>query len=281
VLRPFLLIAAGFLPWVAIHARSLHAKSGGRFWIEPMGFGDALQTALLATFGGTFREVLLFLSPVVLLLLSPIGDFGRLGRMAMAALALLAMLDLAVAVISLQTPLTVPRYFLAFLPTGLLAASVIAARLSTVLLAAWLALCGTVSLTTAASALFPLSVTGYPAWEHHSTFLAQGGIRSLIFYLDDPLNPSLDPRQLEELGGFFLRRAGRDLPVLAVSLRPGATNFQEKSSLPRPTGIIKVSSGLLSYREDREWLVRLTENWPDTACDGDPYQDKSVACIMY
>ncbi len=279
VLGPFLLLTAGFLPWVAVHTHSLLAMSGGKFWIEPASFGDSLWMATLATFGGTPWEMLLLLLPLPALLL--LGK--RLQQAEIVALGMVVLvisIDLVVSVASQHTPLVAPRYFLAFLPTVLLAISVIAARLPTMLLTAWLAIYGSTSLLIEANNLFSAPNIYYPAWEHHSVFLARGEVRSLVFYLDDPLNRQLDAVQLEDLGRFFFQRSGRDLPVAVISLRPGAPNRVAIASLPRPVGIIKVSAGLTSYKDDTDWLSKFAEHERDLVCDAASLRSKSIACIV-
>jgi hypothetical protein len=58
-------------------------------------------------------------------------------------------------------------------------------------------------------------------FERASAVLAETPPTRLIFLWDHPVDPILHPEQLSALGGFFLDRAGRHVPVEPVILQPG------------------------------------------------------------
>ena len=58
-------------------------------------------------------------------------------------------------------------------------------------------------------------------FERASAALARSHPSRLVFLWDHPVDPVLHPEQLAALGGFFLHRAGAQIPVDAVILKPG------------------------------------------------------------
>ena len=58
-------------------------------------------------------------------------------------------------------------------------------------------------------------------FETASAYLAQARPKRLVFLWDHPVDPILHPDQLAGLGRFFLKRAGEDVAVDPVVLRPG------------------------------------------------------------
>ena len=58
-------------------------------------------------------------------------------------------------------------------------------------------------------------------FEAASAMLGKGRPARLVFLWDHPVDPILRPEQLSALGGFFLHRAGLDIPVTPVILRLG------------------------------------------------------------
>lgn len=72
-----------------------------------------------------------------------------------------------------------------------------------------------------------------------SAFLSASPAKSLVFSWDHPAAKILQPASLAKLGGFFIHRAGKDIPVKAVILPSGrdANGLLERMS-PADAGVI-------------------------------------------
>ncbi len=72
-----------------------------------------------------------------------------------------------------------------------------------------------------------------------SSFIAKSPAKRLIFAWDHPAARILDAQSLAKLGGFFVARAGRDMPVTAIRLPPGRDgNALLQRTSPADAGVI-------------------------------------------
>lgn len=140
---------------------------------------------------------------------------------AMAALATVISIGLGV-----LFPILTPRYLAAEVPGLMLALALMAQGLSRAwpLLPAVIAtsaLSLVVALAAHATFITQPAVTAF-SFEPASKALMADRPRRLVFFWDNPVAQGGDQDQLSQVGGFFLKRAGRAIPVEAISGVNGA-----------------------------------------------------------
>ena len=105
-------------------------------------------------------------------------------------------------------------------------------------------------------------------FEAASAFLASKSPSRLVFLWDHPVDPILLPRQLSALGGFFLHRVGRDVPVTPVVL---ARNEDPNVRLVREAGppgsaILWVYDYVVKETAATRWPPRISALDASLAC---------------
>lgn len=266
-----LLLVSGFcfsvfvLPWLIYQFPILASRTGGHFWIQPRSIWDSSLAVLGATWGED-KDIRAFgLALVVPLLAAMVtrqsaSKISGLG----AELLLLLFADLAIIMaISQHTPLIVSRYFLVFTPIAAIVSGIYIGalgRLACLLMT--LAVPIVVTLPWAASYIgFEKSWT--IAWEEPAQRLVDAQVKSVIFFLDDPVNVQCTPEELRRMGEFFFRRAGSNAQVIPVSMRSpdyAADMEAALASVPHPVAILKPTTLLGYYHNHDDLLAKLAES---------------------
>ena len=73
-------------------------------------------------------------------------------------------------------------------------------------------------------------------FEAASAAIGRGRSTRLVFLWDHPVDPILRPEQLSALGGFFLQRGGRPMPVIPVVLKAGEDPNARLVAAAQPDG---------------------------------------------
>ncbi len=105
-------------------------------------------------------------------------------------------------------------------------------------------------------------------FEAASSLLAAKGASRLVFLWDHPLDPILAPEQLSALGGFFLHRAGRDIPVTPVVLAQGEDPNRAllQDAAPPGSAILWLYDTVVKGTGAARWPPRITALDPSFAC---------------
>ena len=120
-------------------------------------------------------------------------------------------------------PTFTDRYLVPFIPALLLGVVLVAQRLGRRVPLVYAAL-----VIAAAGFAVPWASTElrsgwrYYNWEQASHDLMRGRPQRLVFVWDHPASQVLEPDQIEDVGGFFVRRAGQPVEMATVRLVPGA-----------------------------------------------------------
>jgi hypothetical protein len=148
----------------------------------------------------------------------PTEEGGDALPVAAAMAALAAMISI---VLGFLFPILTARYLTPEVPGLMLAVAILAQRfarvwpLLPVLLMAG-ALSVAMGLAARASLVSPPAVTSF-SFERAAKALMADNPRRLVFFWDNPVAQGGDQDQLAEVGAFFFKRAGRSIPVDAVS----------------------------------------------------------------
>lgn len=282
-----LVSAAMLAPWLAWHLPYMLSKTGGNFWIPPLGFAQSLLALAVSvwsdpvfalSFGVTAAAVWAMLHRREGGTAAGVDDFPWRGY----AISLCGVVT-GLALMSLSSPLVVPRYVLLFLPmTCLIAARALLllppllARGAALGLGALVLMLGqTVRIYEAPDRL---------AWRAASHWLAAQHPDQLLFAFDDGAGVHIGTENLSRLGAFFLRRSGNDVPVTARAATPAAPQLSTDLPPGRRIAVLLVVGQLVGTDArgrwiNRGWMGALRREYPDHRCRPAPVEGPQ-ACIF-
>ncbi|MGB8278463.1 MAG: glycosyltransferase family 39 protein [Methylovirgula sp.] len=253
------------LPWLIYHFPILAGKTGGHFWIPQENIFESVMLALAGAWGEN-SDIRAFNLELIMPLIATVVVRQNAHRTTGlgAELLLLLLVDLAILIaISQRTPLIVPRYFLVFTPIAAIVSGIYIGtlgRLACLLMT--LAMPIVVTLPWA-STYFRVEKSATIAWQEPAQRLVDAKVKSVIFFLDDPVNVQCTPAELRQMGEFFFRRAGSNAEVIPVSMQsPNYAADMEAAlaSAPRPVAILKPTTLLSNYHNHDGLLSKLAES---------------------
>ncbi|HEY5226400.1 MAG TPA: glycosyltransferase family 39 protein [Methylovirgula sp.] len=250
------------VPWLAFHVPFLIGKTGGHFWIPPHSVPDSTMRAFIGAWGENYEMKSVYLELIVPLIAIAVvrQNEPRTANLG-AELLLVIFIDFAILIaISQNTPLIASRYFLVFLPIAAVACAIYVGMLGRIAcLLMSLAVPILVSMPWA-TFYFSVDKSQTVVWQDSAQSLLAAKVKSVIFFLDDPVNAHCTPAQLRQMGEFFFRRAGSAIKVIPVSLGSPDYKADLKAALdsaPRPTAVLKPTSTLIGFSEHNEALDQL------------------------
>lgn len=265
---PAALLFAPVFGWIAYHLPRIAAFAGPDIaWYGPFSL-DHLATLVAFLFGTTLN--LAFLA-----LLGAVAAPFPSGRAAagtengtrypwIAAVSAIAGLALVVGVAVLRPTFTF-RYAIPFGPGILMGIALLAARVQQRWPIVPIALVLLSGITAVKSSLG----SGHNDYnfEVASEWLMASGVRNLVFFWDHPANAVEDPKQLDIVGGFFLRRAGIDATVTPIKVRADedpSTRLLEATAGKPETGLLWIyntTDGHVAARRRPPRIETAAPNW--------------------
>lgn len=242
--------AFAFVPafaWLAVHAPRLadYARPDVA-WYEPMTPSLAAGFIRYVLGGAGWLHIGILAGLIVLSQamawrrpaapIAPMAEARRALHWAVMASLIGLMIELALGTFR---PMLTDRYLVPLVP-GILLGLVIAIGQSRYYLASLAALVIAFGVTITPSDLRAKRVekTDY-GFAPASSFIADSPAKRLVFTWDHPAARILDAQSLAQLGGFFVNRAGRDMPVTAIVLPPGRDgNAVLQRASPSDAGVI-------------------------------------------
>lgn len=249
---------------LAWHLPSLAAKTGGHFWITPLGFGPSLAIGAGTIWNGAPGLLLSGLVPPLISLRA-----GRTAtaeaRIAAELLAVVIGLLLLVATLSCWSPLAVPRYFSAFIPPAIIAAALLLASSGTI----GLQVAAAAAILALGNAVASERMIGHDnlVWQQQAERVEAAGVDHLVFFLDDPVAPVLGRTDVAAMGAFYARRADHPLVVDAW----GGGRLGRDMALP--TGrfaALKITGAMPGFPTDAAWPLDHVQGRTTHCSDGDP-----------
>lgn len=242
--------ALAFVPafgWLAIHAPRLadYARPDVA-WYEPMTPSLAAGFIHYALGGAGWLHIVLLAGLIVLshvmawrrpaAPMAPMPEAQRALRWAVLASVIGLVMELALGALR---PMLTDRYLVPLVP-GILLGLVLAIGQSRSYVASLAALVIAFGVTLNPSDMRAKLVekTRY-SFAPASDFMAHSPAKRFVFTWDHPAARILEAQSLAKLGGFFVNRAGRTLPVTAISLPPGQDgNALLQRASPPDAGVI-------------------------------------------
>ncbi len=265
-----LLLVSGFcfglfvLPWLIYHLPILAGKTGGHFWIPPESNFASVMLALAGTWGENLDIRAFYIELIVPLIAAVVVRQNAHRTTSLGAeLLLLLLVDLAILIaISQRTPLIVPRYFLVFTPIAAVVSGIYIGALGRLACLLMTLVMPIVVTLPWASSYFRVEKSTTVAWQEPAQRLVDAKVKSVIFFVDDPVNVQCTPAELRRIGEFFFRRAGSNAEVIPVSMRsPNYAADMEAAlaSAPRPVAILKPTTLLGHYHNHDDLLDQLAQ----------------------
>lgn len=264
-------------PWLAWHLPYMLSKTGGNFWIAPLGFGESLIALIFSMWSDPVYWLLFALLPFSLRVRSQ-------RRLALPAFPftgyLVSMLVVAVvlALVSQRSPLVVPRYMAVFVPM----AALIAVNLYHAMRPGWRLPVMTAAATAVLAMQFwspPYGSAGWLAWEDASDWVEARHPDAMLFVLDDPAGRHIGTANLAKVGGFFLTRSHRTIPVVARTATESHPHIDDRLPAGSRVGVILVAGRMAGWPKDPALLARLQARYPRYECRPAGRFDP-VACLF-
>jgi hypothetical protein len=137
------------------------------------------------------------------------------------------------------------------------------------------------SLSTAALTMEPAPISGKSLYSYQaaSAWLAESGPRRLVFFWDHPATPVETRRQLDAVGGFFLRRAGHSIEITPVYPSSNDMNGPVLDAAKSDAAVLWMFDTLVQHTSARNYPPRLASIDPSLECrDFGGFNIGVVAC---